>query len=593
MGSEGSGKTCFFAGLAWLGDAVRGGDFHNVVGLDNPTQAFLNVLRGQLDSGNKPLSTHETRSLRVQVEFRDQHMELDAEDFAGEEFRAAGVDLPDDDPFAANIRKAEYILMFLDIQKDVDGDPAANTERLNAVANLLARHARNPKLAVILSKADMRDGARGDNPGKYLKAALPGFFSCIQALGFDMECFFLASLGKSELSPGNPPEPLGYGELFEWMVGQRHPAWWKRHTKAFCWALLLGLVAAGGWMGIRHHAGKAVESGLPISVPISLGAPEESFDKRANALMGEIAKALPHVTDFNTLQGYLGQIDGLGDKCSNEMAGRLAQTKTAIADRREDIHLERILRLAQEVGSDGRKHCREAIAEYEMDTNRSARRRAEVTAISKRLAADEDAGRRAEIRGAIVVAGNPDTLRRRCDLVEAYPIKADSEKQEAARAVAVARKFLEDAPYDVTIESAKMLVKSRRTRLVFTQRGRAEAAREVETDYVDARNPAWNKKFQLRWKPGDTISLHWQWEVAKVFAETTIGHASFADPWTSLLDILGGCDLEPSKHRLFHTTTEDIPNVTISCSQFPDPKNDLRLFRKYISPGDYWLEDGP
>lgn len=595
MGSEGSGKTCFYAGLAWLGDASRGGDFHEVVGLDERTQAVVNGLRDTLARGSKPPPSHDSLPLHLQVDFRNAHMQLEAEDFAGEDFRAAGMDLPDDNPFAVKIRGAEYLLLFLDIENDVHLSSEATSNRLNAVVNLLARHARDPKLAVILSKSDLKqDGEDGcDNPEKYLKAKQPGFHANLESLGLDTSYFFLAPLGKADLSPDNRPEPQGYEELFGWMVSKRRgilwARWWARwrekHKKFLRWAvalLLLGSAAcvAGGVAWYRGN--ERVKNGDGTSI----FAPPSAFDEWANKFIDEIDEELPAIQDFEALDKYSREIDEKQDRCSSETRRRLETSRTDIRNRREDIHVERIQRLEKDL-----KRCRDAIAEYEMDTKKSNRRSAEVAAVAKRIAASEDAQRRAEIDGTVVVAGKPDTLQQKCDLVAVYPFASKAEAAEAARAVAVGRMFLANDPYDLKIESAAMLENSRSTRLVLTKNGPGTSQEEL-TEYVDSRNPQWNHEFKLRWKPGDRISLRWQWKAMVGLDETTVGRASFADPWTSLLDILGGCELEPSERRLFHTRAVGIPTARISCKQFPKAKEDLWVFRKYLVPGVYWKDGG-
>ena len=74
MGSEGSGKTCFFAGLAWLGSAARRSEF-GLVGRNEASQAFVNELREtlapQLRTFPKDKSFKVIRTLRFPLERTD------------------------------------------------------------------------------------------------------------------------------------------------------------------------------------------------------------------------------------------------------------------------------------------------------------------------------------------------------------------------------------------------------------------------------------------------------------------------------------------------------------------------------------------
>ena len=106
----------------------------------------------------------------------------------------------------------------------------------------------------------------------------------------------------------------------------------------------------------------------------------------------------------------------------------------------------------------------------------------------------------------------------------------------------------------------------------------------------EVEQPPINKKEEFSWKPGDRIQIEWLWSSHWGPNDTTIGKKTFSDPWTSLLDILGGVDLKPKTGAGHARLDGNTPKATIVCDEFPEPKNDLRLFRKYIVPGTYWQD---
>ncbi len=598
MGSEGSGKTCFFAGLAWLGSAARQGNF-GVIGRNEASQAFVNDLRDTLARNELPQSTRKTDDLALDILYKGARIGIDIENFAGEEFRAVGSELREGSPLFSRFVESRYLVLFLDIENDVDHVSQTNAERLDAVLNLLSTETLcdgSRKLAVVLTKADLRgitrENATSSAASKYLQTHKPGLFEKIGKLGYETEFFFLAPIGRTSLADGQPPAPFGFEALFSWLVNdlrdRRIIDWIRDHWLSItCAAIVVVLVT--GTLLFRHVRQKqaasvlAAENVPPLEQKRAIeiagqSAKDDFIDKKIAAIEDNISS----VESISELEDFQKSVSELKGKGSTIIESRLSELDGRLREKREDLHVKRILALEQE----NIAKCRDAISEYHHDIKTARRRELEIKQVSTRLDNADRNRKRDEIRAANVVSGQLATLKSRCDLVAQYLFPEQSSKKEADRAVAIGRLFLANSPYHLEIKSAKGLSEAYRTRLELSNLGPSTLQQE-ETTHQKSQNPQWNKKVGLRWKPADRIKVEWLWSSHWGPNDTIIGIRVFEDPWTALIDILGGVHLTPETGP-FHANLNDTPQVTIICAEFPNPAEDLRVFKKYIVPGTYW-----
>lgn len=602
MGSEGSGKTCFFAGLAWLGGAANDSDF-GIVGRDEPSQVFVNELRNTLAHHELPQSSHKTDSLALDILYRGSRIGIDIEDFAGEEFRDVGTGLKSDSPIFGKLRESRYLVLFLDIENDVERADPAVAERLDAVLNLLSIEKicdGSRKLAIVLSKSDLSGfvgpKATSDAARAHLKKHQPGLFKKIEGLGYEKRYFFLASIGRPSMSESELPTPFGYEALFGWLVddlrNERAIAWCRRRRIPLLATAAAVLLAAGVGTGFgigRYRAGGTLldpNATKEEKQKALWKAPQDDVDSYIDTKIGEIREKAGSEDSLEGLKALQDEASELKGSGSQPLEQKIDQLLQDLREKREDLHLVRIKALADQ--KDIAK-CRNAISEYWVDPDSARRRSDEVTQASLRLDDAERKRLRGIVRGAIVESGRPDSLKTRCDRVADYPYPTSSERKEADRAVAIGRLFLADCPYHVEIKSASGLPSAHRTRLELSNLGPGHM-QEAKTDHQKSSSPQWNKKEEFSWKPGDRIQIEWLWSSHWGPNDTTIGKKTFSDPWTSLLDILGGVDLKPKTGAGHARLDGNTPKATIVCDEFPEPKNDLRLFRKYIVPGTYWQD---
>ena len=603
MGSEGSGKTCFFAGLAWLGGAARRSEF-GLVGRNEASQAFVNELRETLARNELPQSTRKTDDLALDVLYKRSRIGIDIENFAGEEFREVGTGLRSDSPLFAQFLRSRYLVLFLDIENDVDRDASENADRLDAVLNLLSTETfcdGSRKLAIVLTKSDLRGftgpKATAAAARDYLRARKPGLFEKIERLGYNKRFFFLAPIGRSSLSEGHPPAPFGYEVLFDWLIGdiraEQVDSWIRRHRVLLVLTALAIFVAAGIWIGM--HAQRIIAERRLVDSKASSEAKDEAMkdagqpakDKRIDKEIAELEEKFPSATSPEELDEFQNRVNKLKGIATATVDNRLSELDRKLRDRREDLHLDRMLEL-ERLGDIAR--CREAIGRYHLDDLASKRRTDEVKSIGKRLDEKEQSNKRAEIRSVVVESWRLDKLKSKCDLIDKFDFPDSATKRDAARAVAVARLFLACAPYHVEIKGASGLPSAHQTRLELSNLGPGFSQQE-ETTHLKSRSPQWNKKVDFQWKPGDRVKVEWLWK-SKVpgTPATTIGKQDFSDPWTALLDALGGVDLAPETGAGHARLNGNTPRATIVCEEFPEPSKDAERFRLYIAPGTYWQD---
>ena len=602
MGSEGSGKTCFFAGLAWLGSAARRSEFV-LDGRNEASQAFVNELRETLARNELPQSTRKTDDLALDVLYKHSRIGIDIENFAGEEFREVGTGLRSDSPLFEQFLRSRYLVLFLDIENDVDRDASENADRLDAVLNLLSTEAfcdGSRKLAIVLTKSDLRGfvgpKATAAAARDYLRARKPGLFEKVERLGYDKRFFFLAPIGRPSLSEGHPPAPFGYEALFDWLVGDiragQVDSWIRRHCALLALSALAVFVAAG--IGIGMHAQRIIAERRLVDPKASFEAKDEAMkdagqpakDKRIDEEIADIEEKFPSATSPEELDEFQNRVNKLKGIATATVDNRLSELDRKLRDRREDLHLDRMLELER---LEDIAQCREAIGRYHLDDLASKRRTDKVKDIGKRLDKREQSHKRAEIRGVVVESGRLDKLKSKCDLVDKFDFPDSGTKREAARAVAIARLFLACAPYHVEIKGASSLPSAHRTRLELSNLGPGFSQQE-ETTHLKSRSPQWNKKVDFLWKPGDRIRIEWLWSSHWGPNDTTIGKKDFFDPWTAFLDALGGVDLEPETGAGHARLNGSTPRATIVCKEFPEPSKDAKRFRLSIAPGTYWQD---
>ncbi|MDO4857458.1 MAG: hypothetical protein Q4A17_05895 [Thermoguttaceae bacterium] len=281
IGSEGTGKSAFLAGLAVLGlDSLN--PQYRIAPHNNATSVYLNTLRESFIIHNAwPTPTLVTQLLDFDLTINRTKLNLVTIDYGGELFREAFNQMKPEDmqAFSDHLRQSEVLLFLVDAEEVVEaqnsGKQFALSEKLRANLTAVQESCKEfaktnqdkfneMELCIVLTKADripelagaVEDSAIarafGDKYfGKVLETKVDGIKT------ENIRYFAVSSIGKNALDPTSQSlipgkiQPEGYNNLFTWIS--------KRGTRRFNrWlvaTMIFGLIVGVG-IGVTCLGGK-------------------------------------------------------------------------------------------------------------------------------------------------------------------------------------------------------------------------------------------------------------------------------------------------------------------------------------------------
>ncbi len=267
IGGEGSGKTCFFAGLSILEEADRLNDIQ-IVCLGEG-QAVMNNLAGHIRQGSWPPSTSELISIEAYLYFDNKDIDVRWIDYPGEMFveQFMGKESETNELFDYFIQ-ADFLLIALDPTVDLAGDKAFQKdsdyyhhykERIDALQDALLelrrlRDEEKPlKVALVITKADLlkENVSKPKKAKDYLRQKAPAFYENLYKQFPDMQTFAVSAVGNTntldtgEVVPAQDLNPWGYNEIFKWIVKEIRS---RKLKPVFRWVFSL-LIVSGILLG--------------------------------------------------------------------------------------------------------------------------------------------------------------------------------------------------------------------------------------------------------------------------------------------------------------------------------------------------------
>lgn len=277
LGSEGSGKTSFLAGLAVLAEPNRATPV-SVYPNDPVTTDYLDGLSRALRSRHWPPPTDRATPLALRIGLDGQVMDIRVMDYPGGKFRSELRKLARDQvqDLYAYCAASDVLLLFFDPARDVRpaNDPSRREEQierqqahLKVIAEIWAEHtnqaagepARPLDVAIVLARCDKE-------PELISPAAARRFFrqhaasldAKIREQADEVAYFPLSVIGPctgnhDEKSDSSPPEelnPTGYEALIGWLLeraGGRPSRRLAYGAVAVLTAVLLGSLTWTGW----------------------------------------------------------------------------------------------------------------------------------------------------------------------------------------------------------------------------------------------------------------------------------------------------------------------------------------------------------
>lgn len=306
LGSEGSGKTCFLAGIAILSEANRP-DPIQVLGTYKETQKYLNDLAKIIRNQEWPPATTSTTVLQFDLLFRKDVLNLVIIDYPGEDFRTAlnDLDFESIQTLKDHMFNADAILFLFDPNLDLKLKHDLNScenqnlqERQSAFLNSFIEYYRSqidnsqkkriklPNIAILLTKSDLYpDLHEGKiSPEKFFKKVAPNFFIKIKGWSSSLAFFALSSVGKVEngiggqiFKPALQLSPSGYSKLFAWIMRVREKTLSKNKiVAAFVIISMAAVLMSTGFYYWYYQNEKIkaliIDSSTPLDVAISKGS---------------------------------------------------------------------------------------------------------------------------------------------------------------------------------------------------------------------------------------------------------------------------------------------------------------------------------
>lgn len=268
LGSEGSGKTCFLAGLAVLGEPNRPTSL-SVMPADQGTARYLDELANTLRRHEWPPPTNMTSVLTIRVGVERSLIEIVVVDYPGEDFREALRTLRYEqiETLYEHYSQADSILLLFDPHTDLLASGTVSERQierqmahLRAIADIWAeRCAKQPggahshvDVGVVLTKCDTVPQLLTPPQAKsYFRTHAVGLDQKIRQNADQVKYFALSAIGAQHdgKAPNEPHassdwtlQPFGYDQLFQW-IRQRHARRRSRRRRLAMWGTALALLA--------------------------------------------------------------------------------------------------------------------------------------------------------------------------------------------------------------------------------------------------------------------------------------------------------------------------------------------------------------
>ena len=295
IGTEGTGKSCFLAGMNHIGANPLSGSFTVSPKMNDPIgKQYLKEFTDTLSSGKFPSGTHTTTFLEFEVQLGDTVMCIKTMDYPGEDFRAGiTTETPEAKikEFAEHLLKSDIIILLADphaipaqetnivqrnkiidsintnlqAARDVFNENKAKYKELK-YADVCIAVGKFDKLPEFAAAKKAKDGGKRiakqffqkhwANFSKNLAATTKiklkeiNYFP-ISAVGNTIQTEDSTSRDEDGLAPDRDNlAPFGYDKLFRWIADRKNRLAWRKFLKKCVAALFILIVLGVGAMSI-------------------------------------------------------------------------------------------------------------------------------------------------------------------------------------------------------------------------------------------------------------------------------------------------------------------------------------------------------
>ncbi|MDR2439365.1 MAG: hypothetical protein LBE12_08360 [Planctomycetaceae bacterium] len=273
LGAEGTGKSCFLAGLAFLGlDPLQA--LLQIDPQDSETEHYLNSLNRAFQNGDFPPPTNITSILNFNLQLpRSPVMNVQTIDYPGEDFRHAIINVTPEQAarFSRHLLESDIVILLIDatdVSSDNNEKQVILREKLRACMkavytavqhNVKTVEKRNKKidLCIGMTKCDLMpfyqqivhssDGGGGRVIRQFMNRNWENFEKNLRDGINDgtniknIRYFGLSAIGTTDSETGKPVKgqikPFGYKPMFRW-IAERSIRISSRKFKRVCFLLI-------------------------------------------------------------------------------------------------------------------------------------------------------------------------------------------------------------------------------------------------------------------------------------------------------------------------------------------------------------------
>ena len=557
IGTEGTGKTCFLAGLALLGfDAISKTPFQ-VFPPDEEAKKYLNNLRDTLQNGSWMPPTNISTLICFDLVLRRTRttLRLQMLDYSGESFRTAYNELSAEDAaaFSEHLANSKVVLLLLDA-KDLASTHNEEhrhvlSEKIRAqLAAVWEKMGKGTDIGVLITKSDtipkLKSAAAEKDHGvstaeQFVKEHLGDFKETLREIaqieGFkgikDIDTrkivfFPVSAVGETDAETGRPAKgvlkPYGYNAVFQWIAERPDRLLIK-------WVLsvtLIVLICIGVTLGIagtiykaKIEAERIREENFQANVENPNLSVFEKLEKantfrpltdvmreqRKRVVDAELERQrirIASAPDNQTLYDIRTELERLKELGVGGAENELRLLIGAVARALVDFYYRRVSDAFQARAPNFLSDAEHFLRNYP-DVSEAAN----VRDMRDRWGQDEM--RLARIRISEIAVNSPSQLQNKMERVGSFlrgyeSRLTPSEQEEMRNAIALARKFLESTDYTVTLRQYGGFAHSRSARLNITTNN-SKRNFHTASGSVQVVNPG--TPLNVRWKSGETIEL--------------------------------------------------------------------------------------
>lgn len=617
LGSEGSGKTCFLAGMAILSEANRP-DPIQVLGTYKETQKYLNDLAEIIRNQEWPPATTSTAVLQFDIIFKKDVLNLVIIDYPGEDFRTSLNDLDFESikTLKDHMFNADAILFLFDPNLDLKLKHDLNScenqnlqERQSAFLNSFIEYYRSqidnsqkkriklPNIAILLTKSDLYpDLHEGKiSPEKFFKKVAPNFFIKIKGWSSSLAFFALSSVGKVEngiggqiFKPALQLSPSGYSKLFAWIMRVRKKTLSKnKFIATFVITSMVAILMSTGvyYWHYQNEKLKAliIDSSTPLDVAISKGSKvllptqelKKEIDTKIEKKVRSLEKELTEAGTVSEIKAILEETKSLLAIKYTTLSIQLKELKKNVTDRLDNASS---IQVENAYESDNKQRFYKLANDYIHEFPEGKNKKKILYKLS-------------QYRNVVYMQQRNKVLHVECTDSKSFARKAkairdflaenpdEQEKKTLEKASKLAQMLSNKRKYNVRLMNSGAFKKKRNFKIVVSINNKL--IKEFKSTAKVKRATWKNANFQIIWKPKDRIAI----ELRDLdYIDEKVAYIEQTNPLS--IRIFNNKQKFTKIEKEWEQKLDDIPFVTFRVEELS--KDDWKILKDWVYTGDKW-----